>query len=107
MKRSRRRFLRLLAAGSAVVLAAPGARVARAAAPAKKGSKRGTTRAAIGAAKPAPAAAPPPAVAEEIRKQQTQVAQTLKILRDYPLPPGSEPAVVFAPIRPRRKERGR
>lgn len=100
-KRSRRRFIGLIAAGSAAAAAAatPAAALAHAVAPKQK------------PAKPAPGAKPagpregagvPPAVAEEIRKQKAALEQSLQALRDYPLPPGSEPAFIFAPLRPRK-----
>jgi hypothetical protein len=100
VKRSRRRFLGLIAAGSAAAATIPAAALAHAVTLKQK------------PAKPAPGAKPagprdgagaPPAVAEEIRKQKAVVAQSLQALRDYPLPPGSEPAFLFAPLRPRRK----
>ena len=97
MERSRRRFLGLVAAGSAAAAAAPAAALARAVTP-KKPAKpapgtAGTKRAGAGV---------PPAVAEEIRKQKIALEQSLHALRDYPLPPGSEPAFLFAPFRPRK-----
>jgi hypothetical protein len=99
MKRSRRGFIGLIAAGSAAAAAIPAAALAHAVASKKK------------PAKPAPGAKPadqregadvPPAVAEEIRKQKAALEQSLKVIRDYPLPTGSEPAFVFAPLRPRK-----
>ena len=99
MKSSRRSFLRLLAAGSAATAATPAAALARAATPKRKRAKP-----AAGAAGARPAAlAVPPELAEEIRKQKALVEQALKAVRDYPLLPGSEPAFVFAPLRPRKK----
>jgi len=97
---SRRRFLRLLAAGSAAAAATPAATLARAAAPRKPP--------AAAAAKPAP----PPAgavsdrstvLAEGIRRQKAAVEDSLRTLRAWPLPPGSEPGFVFAPLKPRRR----
>jgi hypothetical protein len=96
MKSSRRSFLRLLAAGSAATAATPAAALARAATPKRKRAKPAA------GARPA-ALAVPPELAEEIRKQKALVEQALKAVRDYPLPPGSEPAFVFAPLRPRKK----
>jgi hypothetical protein len=98
-RRSRRGFLGLIAAGSAAA-AIPAAALARPVTPKKR------------PAKPAPGASPagprgdagvPPAVAEGIRRQKAAVGQSLQVLRDFPLPPGSEPAFVFAPRRTRRK----
>ena len=100
MGSSRRRFLRLLAAGSAATAATPAAALARAGKPVRKAPKPATSE------KPAaPAAAPgvPPAVAEEVRRQKAQVEQAVRALRDCPLPPGSEPAFLFAPLLPRKK----
>jgi hypothetical protein len=105
MKRSRRRFLRLLAAGSAAAAAAPLAAVTSAA-PAARGTKRAPAPAARGAGKPGAGRAVPPVMAEEIRKQKANVEQALKAVRDYRLPPGSEPAFVFAPLQARKPERG-
>ncbi len=105
MRRSRRGFLRLLAAGSAAALTASASGVARAAAPPKRRAKGATGRAAPGGGKPGRAPAPPTAVAEEIRKQKASVAQALKAVRDYPLPTGSDPAFVFAALPLLRKER--
>ena len=100
MKRSRRRFLGLLAAGSAAAAATPVASLARAAATKPKPAK--PVPGAPGA-KPASAGVPP-AVAEEIRKQQAAVDQALRAVRDCPLPPGSEPGFVFAPLGPRKRD---
>src|SRR6185503_1090666 len=83
---SRRRFMSLIAAGSALALAAPARGLA---APAKK---------------PATApAAPSRAIAAEIEKQKKNTAATLKIIRDYKLPPGSPMAFEFRPLRRRGK----
>jgi hypothetical protein len=102
MKRSRRRFLRLLAAGSAAAWAAPIA--AATTAPETKGRGRtGAKPAAAPAATTAKSAQS--ALAEEIRKQKISVDQALKAVRDYPLPPGSVPAFRFAPAPVRGKER--
>jgi hypothetical protein len=98
-RRSRRGFLGLIAAGSAAA-AFPVAARARPATSKKR------------PAGPAPGASPagphgstgvPLAVAEGIRRQKAAVSQSLQALRDYPLPPGSEPAFGFAPRRPRKK----
>jgi len=96
VKRSRRRFLGLIAAGSAAAAASPAAALARAVTPKKKPAKP-----APGAAGTKPSGAPP-AVAGEIRRQKAALEQSLQALRDCPLPPGSEPAFLFAPLRPRK-----
>jgi hypothetical protein len=97
MKRSRRRFLTLLAAGSAAAVTTPVADLASAAAPRKRATPPKTASEGREAD-----AGRPPAVADEIRKQKAVVEQSLKAVRDYPLPPGSEPAFVFAPLKPRK-----
>ncbi len=84
---SRRRFMALVAAGAAAVVTAP----ARALTPPKK-----TT---------APAPERPPEIEKGVAEQKTLLAQQLKTLRDYPLPPGSDPAFLFAPLKPRRGAR--
>jgi len=94
VKPSRRRFLRLLAAGSAATAATPAAALTRAATAKRKDARPAGRPAAPGA---------PPALAEELRKQKALVEQSLKAVREHPLPPGSEPAFVFAPLRPRKR----
>lgn len=86
----RRRFMKLLAASGAAVLAgaAPGA-AARTEAPP---SPRGRRRPAV-----------PPAVEKEIRAQQKSLGETLKVIREYKLPPGSPPADVFRAMRARKE----
>jgi hypothetical protein len=78
----------VLAAGAAGVAAAP---IGSVAAPAsrKKAPGAGTART--------------PAIEKGIAEQQGSLAQQLKVLRDYPLPPGSNPAFVFAPLARRRR----
>lgn len=86
---SRRRFMSLLAAGSASALLAPAGAVA-------------TT--AKAAAKPAaPASGPSPAMRAEIEKQKKSVADALKAIRDYALPAGSDMAFEFKPLGRRGK----
>jgi hypothetical protein len=95
VKRSRRRFLGLLAAGSAAAAAAtPAAALVRVAAPRRTGAPPAGQPGGPGVS---------PALAEEIRKQKAMVEQALKAVRDYPLPPGSEPAFGFRPLGPRKK----
>jgi hypothetical protein len=85
--KSRRSFLKLMATGSAAVLAGSATAVA---APARRPVRTPRT---------APAAAPAMAAsASEIRKQKEQTAATLKAIRAYSLPPGSEPAFAFVPM---------
>ena len=69
---------------------------------------------ALAAATPAAAAVPPPrkvarptpahspAIERGIAEQKSVLALQLKTLRDYSLPPGSDPAFVFRPLRARR-----
>jgi len=84
---SRRRFMTLVAGASAAALVAPASAV----------------RAA--ARRPLPRkSATPPATAAEIEKQKKYVAEALKVIRDYPLPPGSNMAFAFRPLRPARKK---
>jgi hypothetical protein len=93
---SRRRFVGLLAAGSAAMLA----RHADAAAAPRK--PKPTPRPA------APATAPgatPSAEQKEFERQRANTLSTLKTLRAYPLPPGGDLAVVFRPLPSGRRSR--
>ncbi len=92
---SRRRFVSLLATGSAALAATP---VLAAKAAASKRPKP----AAPPSAKPAMATA---ALQKEFDRQRTGTLDALKKLREYPLPPGGELAVVFRPLHAARKER--
>lgn len=76
----RRRFVKLLAASAAVVLTRPVESLAAAA-----------------AKRPAVPESPAisPATRKEIASEKKSVADMLKILRAYKLPPGSPPAFVF------------
>lgn len=87
---SRRRFLSLIAAGSAAVAAAPARTLAAAAS---------TAPAAVAK----PTAALPAKMRAEIEKQKKNTADALKTIRDYPLPPGSAMAFVFRPMARGRK----
>ncbi len=86
---SRRRFVALMAAGSAALIA-PGAG-AVATAPAK--------RRAAGAATLAPVDR------KELLRQQAATQATLQVIRGHAMPPGTEMASVFAPIKTRRGNR--
>ena len=88
---SRRRFISLLAAGSASALLAPARRVVGATAPATKP-----------AAKPA-ASGPSARVRAEIEKQKKSTAGQLQVIRNYVLPAGSPMAFEFRPLRKSRK----
>lgn len=89
---SRRRFMALLASASAATLAAPAAPLIASAATVTK--KPAST--------PATAPAPSPKVVAEIAKQQKSTADTLKVIRDFPLAPGSPMAFEFRPLRAKR-----
>ena len=83
----RRRFMGVLAIGGAAVLA---------------GSVPRSLAAAPKAAAPKPPKPVPPAVEKEIRTQEKNLADVLHTIREYELPPGSEPATVFRAMRARR-----
>ena len=88
--KSRRRFLKVVAMGSAAALVS--------AALPKAGGAAG--RPAKGAARHSGAARPrSAAIAAEIAKQKHSTADMLKTIRNYSLPAGSEQAFVFAPAR--------
>jgi anaerobic selenocysteine-containing dehydrogenase len=98
MTKSRRQFLKLVAAGSAAALTGSSQRSL--AATAVKAARR--------AARPAaPPPAPTAAARAEIRKQKEQTAEALKTIRDYPLPTGSPMAFVFQPLKAGRGRKGR
>ena len=109
-RRSRREFIQVIAAGAVAAVAtrttAFAATATKAAAPAGKNA----------ATKPAPAksAAPPPsappgtagrheALPKEIDKLKSALADQLKVIRAFPLPPGSPMAFTFRAQRVRRK----
>jgi len=85
---NRRRFIHVLAASGAALVATglPGAK----AAPASK------------ALPPKPPKALNPAMQRELRNQERAVADILKVVRAYELPPGSDPAFTFRAMRARR-----
>ena len=84
---SRRRFVTLVAAGSAALIAQPGAAAER------PRRKRAPTQ------KPAPQPPEPTKLEREMARQRAGTLATLKQLRDYPLPPGGDLPVVFRPRR--------
>jgi hypothetical protein len=96
--RSRRKFMKLVAAGSAAALAAPAATLAATAKAARRAGHPASAAPAHGE-KSAPRFVATPA---EIEKQKKYVAEALKAIRNFELPPGSDQAFVFAPLRPRR-----
>ena len=87
---SRRRFVTLVAAGSAGALATgpvPGA-----------GAQEAPE-------KPVAQPAAPTAAEKEFERQKKSTLATLKTIRDYALPPGGDLAVVFRPLRATRRTR--
>ena len=87
---SRRHFVTLVAAGSAALLAPP----AGAAAPARPHAARPA------AAKPASLSA---TTTKELNRQRASTLDTLKVLRDHPMPAGTELGLVFhARIQPKK-----
>jgi hypothetical protein len=87
---SRRRFVGLLAAGSAAVIARP-----TDAAPAPRRAKRPA----------APIAPAPSAEQKEFERQRANTLSTVKTLRAYKLPPGGDLSVVFRPLSSPRRSR--
>ncbi|HET7226182.1 MAG TPA: hypothetical protein VFK69_10760 [Candidatus Eisenbacteria bacterium] len=98
MKRSRRKFLQLMAAGAAAAVATPARGIARTV-------RRAATRPAAKHPAPARPAGRSEALAAEIEKQKGYVSAALKTIRTYELPNGAEQAFVFRPLAPRGKER--
>jgi hypothetical protein len=88
---SRRRFVSMVAAGSAAILAAP------AAAGAAASAARTVKRAAAGA--------PGAADRKEFVRQQVSTLETLRAIRKHAMPPGTEIAAVFRPLRAARAGR--
>lgn len=84
-KLSRRRFVSLLAAGSAAVIAPP---VTAAPAPPAK-----------------PVGAAPSPEQKEFDRQRANTVSALKTIREYKLPPGGDLPVVFRPIVGPRRSR--
>ena len=98
-KSSRRKFLALLAAGTVAVATSP---VSTIAATQKKPATttRGRTKSTT-----APVKARVTPFEAEIERQKKDVAKTLKLIRDYQLAPGTEPAFVFTPMKALAKRR--
>ncbi len=91
-KLSRRRFVALVAGGTAALAAGPGLAAVR---PRRKP-----------APKPAPApAAGDAAIRKEFERQRAQLAGALRAIRTFRLPPGGDLPVVFRPLRAARPER--
>lgn len=89
----RRRFVTIVAMGGAAVVAAPLSVVGAAPPPSAARPRAGARPAAS------------PAVRRELASQERSLAETLKVIRSYELPPGSPMAFAFAPLRGGRKER--
>jgi len=88
---SRRRFVALVAAGSAALIAKPAEGVAAAAA-----KRRGRGHAAASPAMPA-------ATAKELARQRASTLETLKTIRGHAMPPGTELGFVFRATPPRKR----
>jgi hypothetical protein len=98
---SRRKFVTMIAAGSAALLAQP---LASLAATKRKGvhnAGAATTHAKPGVATPAASK-----LEKEVLRQRASTLDTLKVIRAHKLPAGSEMAFVFRVMKPGRKERG-
>ena len=85
---TRRRFLTLAAAASAGAALSARAALSATAPPRKKKASGVALR--------------PASLEKGIAEQKSVLALQLKTLRAYPLPPGSDPAFLFRPLRPRR-----
>jgi len=97
--KSRRRFLKVAAMGSAAALVTAALPGAGAAAPARRGVRP----------KPVEPPAPHPSALEaEVAKQKKSTADLVKTIREFELPPGSEMAFAFVPAKAgkRRATRG-
>ena len=98
---SRRKFVTMIAAGSAALLAQPLASLA--ATKRKAAHKAGTAagHAKTGASMPAASKNE-----KEFLRQRASTLDTLKVIRAHKLPAGTEPAFVFRVMKPSHKERG-
>jgi hypothetical protein len=94
---SRRKFLALLAAGTVAVATSPVSTIAA--------QKTSTTTKSRTKSTTAPVKSRVTPFEAEIERQKKDVAKTLKVIRDYQMAPGSEPAFVFLPMPalPKRK----
>ena len=90
----RRRFVQLLVAGAAVAATAPVSAVARA----RTSTKTNGTSASLH--RPATAA-----IRKEIESEKRSLADALRVVRNFELPPGSPPALVFRALRRREGRR--
>jgi secreted PhoX family phosphatase len=90
--RSRREFLKLAAAGSAVALAAPALALAAESKAAPKAAAKAATKR-------------PPEIVKGIEEQKGYLQATLAAIRAFELPANAEQAFTFVPLAPARKER--
>jgi hypothetical protein len=94
---SRRRFVAVMAAGSAALLARPADAVAAAAAPVKPRAAATKPRAAAGAL--------PAAQRKEYDRQLAATVDAVRAIRAHAMPPGTEMASVFRVRRRSREQR--
>lgn len=99
--RSRREFMRLMAAGASAMLAAPAAAAVKTAVKKAPAANAGRMRRAR-----TETAGGHPMLPAELEKQKKSTADSLKTLRNYSLPPGAMPAYVFRPLA-QKSRRGR
>lgn len=90
---TRRRFVKLVAAGSAALVAVPAL-----AAPAKR-------RATATKAKPTSKTPPAADVSRDLARAREATRATVATIRAHRLPPGGDLSVVFTPLRTERKGR--
>jgi anaerobic selenocysteine-containing dehydrogenase len=90
---TRRRFVKLVAAGSAALVAVPAL-----AAPAKR-------RTPASKAKPTARSTAPVDVSRDVARAREGTKATVATIRAHRLPPGGDLSVVFSPLRTERKGR--
>ena len=95
LPRSRRDFMRLMAAGAGAMLAAGAPAAGAAVKPVKKPAADTTARMRRARTE---TAGGHPMLPAELEKQKKFTADSLKTLRNYSLPPGASPAYVFRPL---------
>ncbi len=94
---TRRGFVTMVAAGSAVLLSRPTL--------AAGGGSTRHKKTTSPAQKPSPPAPAPSAAQKEFERQRAGTLATLKTLREHQLPPGGDLPVVFRPQRTRKREK--
>ena len=99
--RSRREFMRLMAAGAGAMIAAPAAAAVKTAVKKAPPDTTGRMRRAR-----TETAGTHPMLPAELEKQKKFTADSLKTLRNYSLPPGAAPAYLFRPLA-QKSRRGR